>query len=589
VLATGSALAWFQIFDSDMFWHLKAGEEIISRGRVPRENIFSWTFPDHLWVNAEWLFQIVLAWSHQTAGWLGIACLKLLLVGLIGTALFVACTATAPRPWSAAAWTTMSLAVMRFRFTERPHLFSYFFFAVLLGILARRARGDRRGIWALPLLFALWSNVHTEFVIALLYLGGVVAVEAACRRARAGCPADPADHLPIIALLCIPASLVNPFSWRALVFPFLHVNLGAVLTVTEFQSSLARPMPRFWLALVVAVAVLALRRREVRWADVLPLGGLAVLAVCYLRTIPFFALAAAPLLHARWIPPRCAGKERAARRASAILLGGAITVFLGAMTVDNPALMRRGHGVNERHFPIAAANLLAAEPFPPPLFNTYDDGGYLIFRLWPRYGVFQDGRCLQAYPRAFFARLNRRHPPPDWRGILSEYGVNSALVRRNELPAMGFDPREWGMVHWDDAWCLLLRRGPAAAPLLERLEYRVYLPGADFSRWPPSALTPTLAEIRRNQAARLSPSAGVANDMGATLAALSRIAESIAAFEEAVRLDPDFALAWVNLGRAHLAAGDGARAASALKRALRLDPDVPDARTLLESAGAPPP
>ena len=56
------------------------------------------------------------------------------------------------------------------------------------------------------------------------------------------------------------------------------------------------------------------------------------------------------------------------------------------------------------------------------------------------------------------------------------------------------------------------------------------------------------------------------------------------AFETALRLKPDFANAWINLGEAKIAQRQMGEAIVALRKALELSPDASDARLYLTSA-----
>ena len=45
-------------------------------------------------------------------------------------------------------------------------------------------------------------------------------------------------------------------------------------------------------------------------------------------------------------------------------------------------------------YPDGAARFLLANHIGGPMFNTYEYGGYLMWRLWPQERVFIDGRAL---------------------------------------------------------------------------------------------------------------------------------------------------------------------------------------------------
>ncbi len=68
------------------------------------------------------------------------------------------------------------------------------------------------------------------------------------------------------------------------------------------------------------------------------------------------------------------------------------------------------------------------------------------------------------------------------------------------------------------------------------------------------------------------------SNRGAELLAAGRLPDAVTRLELAIKLDPELAAAWVNLGVARRRSGDLARAEYAYRRALELDPRQPGAR-----------
>jgi hypothetical protein len=62
--------------ETDVFFNLRLGEYVLGSGRVPTENLFSFTHPHATDINLAWLFQIVLALAHRAAGLPGTVLLK---------------------------------------------------------------------------------------------------------------------------------------------------------------------------------------------------------------------------------------------------------------------------------------------------------------------------------------------------------------------------------------------------------------------------------------------------------------------------------------------------------------------------------
>ena len=54
--------------DSDMWWHLRAGEETLQSGQVYRIDTFSSTRAGESWVNHSWLSQVYMALLFRLGG-----------------------------------------------------------------------------------------------------------------------------------------------------------------------------------------------------------------------------------------------------------------------------------------------------------------------------------------------------------------------------------------------------------------------------------------------------------------------------------------------------------------------------------------
>lgn len=75
--------------DSDLFWHLRAGEETLRSGRPLLVDLFSHTRAGQPWINHSWLSQVGLALLLRAGGYLalsavmaGLATLSMLLLYL---------------------------------------------------------------------------------------------------------------------------------------------------------------------------------------------------------------------------------------------------------------------------------------------------------------------------------------------------------------------------------------------------------------------------------------------------------------------------------------------------------------------------
>jgi tetratricopeptide (TPR) repeat protein len=240
---------------------------------------------------------------------------------------------------------------------------------------------------------------------------------------------------------------------------------------------------------------------------------------------------------------------------------------LVALRFDGRLVYHWGTGPIPERVPDAAASFIAANDLPPNLYNHYNDGGYLIFRLAPKVGVFQDGRG--AAPPEFYEALGRLHTA-GFAPLLEQYRVNTALVKVGEYGTL-FPAQQWGVVFWDDVYAVLVRRTAETAPLLERLEYRAFLPG---SRLPArqDQLVRAAEEMRRNQRERATPDWWLAVGTGVALFRTGDLAGAESEILRSTQIAPGQPKAWAYLGWIRSRLGRTEEAAAAVARAKELDP-----------------
>jgi hypothetical protein len=91
---------------------------------------------------------------------------------------------------------------------------------------------------------------------------------------------------------------------------------------------------------------------------------------------------------------------------------------------------------------------IRAENLPGPIFNWYDWGGYLIWKLYPERRVYIDGRA-DVYGDAFIEEFLRASKGQgDWRELLNRNGIRTVIVKPDS-PLAGLLLKEEG---WSKAF-----------------------------------------------------------------------------------------------------------------------------------------
>jgi hypothetical protein len=133
------------------------------------------------------------------------------------------------------------------------------------------------------------------------------------------------------------------------------------------------------------------------------------------------------------------------------------------MTIQQPRLQAKDA-------PTAAVDFIIANHVPGPIFNNYDWGGYFIWRLYPEYKVFVDGRS-DLYGDAFLKETVETYMARnDWQAELSRFGIRSVCIGRNApLAAVLRGQAQWRKVFEDDKAVIFIRDdGSSTEALLNR-------------------------------------------------------------------------------------------------------------------------
>ncbi|HZL16210.1 MAG TPA: hypothetical protein VFG23_00565, partial [Polyangia bacterium] len=170
-----AALALRPMAESDLFFRIKAGQQILRHHGLPGRNLFSFTYPDAPDLDTAWLFEVGAAIVYRLAGFPGMVVGKTLV--LLGA--FAGAYAVCRRRGAGAVASAVALAAAAFvgheRFVERPHVFSFAGEVATLAtidILRRHAGASARRIGVGFLVaVVVWANLHAGVFVAPLMLG----------------------------------------------------------------------------------------------------------------------------------------------------------------------------------------------------------------------------------------------------------------------------------------------------------------------------------------------------------------------------------------------------------------------------------
>jgi hypothetical protein len=108
---------------------------------------------------------------------------------------------------------------------------------------------------------------------------------------------------------------------------------------------------------------------------------------------------------------------------------------------------------------------------PPPLFSVYAWGGYELWRLYPEYRMFIDGRTHVYGPDVLKDFLEVTNVGPHWHAVLDKWHVQTILaLRPSPLTETLLARGGWRLVFTEREAVVFVRDTDANRPLLVRLD-----------------------------------------------------------------------------------------------------------------------
>lgn len=449
------ATAWRKIDSAAVFMHLKAGQRILESGKAPTTDPFAAASDPQGWVYIEWVWGALLAFAHTYAEWIGVSALNVFCVGLLALLLLLRGRRHGARWGENIAVIAFATAAMAPGFQPLPERLALILFVLAL------LTSEAKKLWPLvflPLTAWAWGNSHPAFLLA--FAVPVCRVIFPPREADGSRGKSPAAYLVVIAMTCLAAALVNPYSIRVVSSAFQTLISSSRDTLAHAGQIYATPPVLLQLPAALAFAWLALSARHLlqRWEILL--GGLLLLG-CIISpvSLTFFlvyaaapaaaglTLLAAPLWNTRRVNWAASG---AAVLTVAAMLAGNLT----ASRLDPRAF---GAGVRPDAFPETAAGRLASLPLRNTLLNLPEDGGYLAWRVWPAWKITMDERATlytpdqrEQYDLLWQGRSGWQEQLNYWRvyAVLGRPSIAEKYPNGNLFYHLA-DSSDWSPVYWD--------------------------------------------------------------------------------------------------------------------------------------------
>ncbi len=434
--------------DSDFWWHLKTGQYIFETSSIPHTDIFSSLRFGSEWITHEWLSEVFMYSVFRKLGYGGLLVVFSIVITAAFWIAYQRCRQLAGHPYVSGFAVLLGAAATIPIWGVRPQMFSLLLASIFISFLDRYSRREETpSIWWLAPLMILWVNLHAGFalglVLIMLTIAGLLLDWLLLRKDSFADVWRRVRRLCWLLLICVAAVCLNPNGVRMYSYPLETLFSRSMMQYIEEWKS-----PDFHDASFQAATA---------WA-----------ALRSYRNGPFFALVAMPLLaeHSwnwltsqrwgRWLSaPEKSGAVRMKLVLNVLLVG--IILAVSVLAVRRAVAMQPASESQE--LPAAAVDFILAERPPQPIYNEYGWGGYLIWRLYPDYRVYIDGRADVYGDKLVEEFLEARDGKPNWREPLENHGIRTVLIKPDAaLASLLREDSSWQKVFEDKQAVIFVRR-----------------------------------------------------------------------------------------------------------------------------------
>jgi len=440
--------------DGDLALHLNLGRYIRQFKAIPLSDVFSHTMTGEPVIQHEWLTTLMFSLAEKYFGLTGIIIICALVVATAFWLLYSHIRKNSQPLILTFLIVFLTMIISMTHWLARPHLVTFLLLTLWMIAIGQLRSGKFKYWWSLPLIMLAWVNLHGGYIVGFItwfiYGFGIIWDTFWGRISRAeDLPQNFWRYYLMGGISAFVVSLINPSGlllWEKVIF---HVGNRYLADFTvEFRS------PNFhwtslWPALLfIMLFIIALGYRSKRVESGLLFNAVAwlVMGLYSGRNIPLFAIIAAPLLVSSLndvvieLTPRLTLLEKIRDldlRVQTIekqltgytwpLIGICIAI-IGLVLGYRFDHGQQGYAFDPEVFPIEAVDWLIENPQEGQMFNLFQWGGYLEYRLWPEEKVFIDSKS-DFYGEQFVRQYEKViNIDEGWEDVLDKYHVGWVIL-----------------------------------------------------------------------------------------------------------------------------------------------------------------
>ena len=479
--------------NQDIGRHLKSGEIIWETKSVYKTNLFSFTEPDHQFINHHWLGEVLFYLADRAVGLEGLIILKAIILTLVLVVLFLSIYGfTGIGPFLTA--TAFAAPLFLTRTDIRPEIFSYLYLSIFLFVCFKTKYAwtsdvattsdvvNQKWIYTLPFVQILWTNTHIYFAVGPMIMLFFLIDRYFGDRTNV-------RHYLLMFFAVSAATLVNPNFINGALAPFTILN-NYGYSVLENQNIFflkdyglhLLDIAFFQLSLIVLIitAVFAVKNKGFKKLifELMLATALSILAFKMIRNFGLYGLAFIPIVSIFLTYPQ--------RHSMSFIHRwwylGVISILVWLIfnvpnnRVYDALASNKRFGLIVPEGASKAVEFVKNNNIKGPVFNNFDIGSFLIWKLYPKQKIFVDGRP-EAYSVDFFEKIYKpmQEDPQSWKKYSEQYKINYVFFNHADITpwakkflATMSKNTDWALVYSDQSVAIFLKRTPENKNLIDK-------------------------------------------------------------------------------------------------------------------------
>jgi len=482
-----SFLCLFPITDTDIFWHLSAGREIITNKHFLYCDPFSFSLNLPNWIDLHWLFQVSIYGFYNLFGLKGLLYFKLICIILNVIILCLIYQKNHIYIFSAALSCILLFFFARYLICERPVLITIICISLYLFLfeIFFQRKNYKILFWCIPLQI-IWTNSQGLyplglFIIFSYLLESIINYYFISNKTFSNLLylKKQTKFLSIIFILCFLSCFITPYGINGVLFPIRLLSRILPFSNNLYSFFVSENIPIFALRgfdltysfeiiliFVLLIIFFVVNKNFLKISHLILFFGFLFLAIIAVRNVLLFFIVSIFIISYNTMCYFEKYKVKYHNKFFSKLLYiiPPIIIFLLILyQIKLISIYPKNKILSPFRFPEKIVEYLKVNPVSGNIYNDIRSGGYLIWNFYPKKQVFIDGRLIIRPPKLFAEYLSVCYNPELFSFLEKKYNIthvvlpSSIFTHYRPLIKWLYNASNWHLEYTDGSFFLFVK------------------------------------------------------------------------------------------------------------------------------------